>query len=504
MYPIRHAMDTFRRRARELFWVLATGMIGVSFPARALLPFPLTAGQEGYVTCLANPNISYECYLPSNYSTNGAGGPIFYEFNPSGGTIDATVLTACQNLNYICVDLTNNINGQSWDQRMAAMYAVSRDVRTRILYDPSEEFAGGLSGGGECAYMFARMRAQHVAGVMECAGWLGRGNSGASVQYYGIDRVQTNLLIMRSTGNTDTSSEFYLPFDSNYLATCSVRIQDYPFSGGHEYPPESTLQYAMERLSILHRANGPNDEQNALMLYTNWQARIAAGGGNSVLYECVSNLMNFPRTWFAYQAELTLDQLLTNYAAFSQYNVCNLGQGDFADDLFYYYARGAADTGDTNRYYSCLKALTGVTANTNDYVGTTVISGINSAISPFVTTNAMDYITTTINDHAQDVSLLETNFGYGNPWTLIAPDPGGSSLTLTLLKSAPWLQYNVEENGDLLNGSWGDANDYNATETPSLWSATVDLPSGANAFYLISTVVGGPCPSPYWPVWPPN
>ena len=352
------------------------------------------------------------------------------------------------------------------------MYAISRDVRTRILYDPSQEFAGGLSGGGECSYMFARLRGQHVAGVIECAGWLGRINVGASVQYYGIDRVQTNLLVMRTTGSTDTGAQFYDGFDSNFLATCNAQVTDFPFSGGHAYPPSSTLRSCLQQLIALHQGNGPNDQQNALTLYTNWQARIATNDGNNVLRECVSNLMSFPRTWFAYQAGLTLDQLLANYNAFSQYDVSNLALGDYAADLFYYYARGAANAGDTNRYYSCLHALTGITAN-NDYVGTITISNIVVPVD-FVTTNGIDYITTVTNDHAQDVTSLETAFGYGKPWLKIAPVQPGSPLTLTLLKSAPWMQYGVLGTSNLINGSWSNTYYYTNTETPTIWSATLD------------------------------
>lgn len=497
-------MDTLQRMARGVLGWLPAVLVCVALPARALLPFPLAAGQTGYVTCLENTNYTYECYLPSNYSTNGPGGPILYTFNPSGGQISANFMTICQAFNCICIGVTNTHNNMSWDLVLQAMYAISRDVRTRILYDPSQEFAGGLSGGGECAYMFARLRGQHVAGLIEVAGWLGRNITydGPAVQYYGIDRVQTNLLIIRTTGSTDTDAQFFDVFDSNFLATCSAKVADLTFSGGHEYPPNSTLETCLQWLIVHHQADGASDQENALTLYTNWQARIAAGDGNNVLRECVSNLMSYPRTWFAYQAGLTLDQLLANYNAFNQYDVSSLAQGDYAADLFYYYARGAANAGDTNRYYSCLKALTGITA-TNDYVGTIAISNI---VVPVVypTNNAVDYITTVTNDHAQDIATLESTFGYGNPWLQIAAAQPGSPLTLTLLKSAPWMQYDVQANSDLVNGAWDYIYFYNNTETPTIWSATVDPPAAGSSYYRLFTLAGGPGYSPYWPIWPPQ
>lgn len=498
-------MDTLCRTARRLFWLVVAGMVFINLPARALLPFPLNPGRLGFIPCLENSNYIYECYLPPNYSTNGSGTPILYTFNPGGGSLAGNFLSVCESSNWICICITNTHNNMSWDLVLKAMYVVTRDVRSRILYDPSEEFAGGLSGGGECSYMFARLRGQHVAGLIEVAGWLGRLNvgGGPAVQYYGIDRVQTNLIVTRTTGSTDTGAQFYNVFDSNFLATCNADITDYTFTGGHTYPPPATMGACFQQLILLHQGNGPNDQSDAQTLYTNWQARIATGDGNNVLRECMSNLMNFPRTWFSYQAEQTLDQLLTNYNAFSRYDVSNLAQGDYAADLFYYYARGAANAGDTNRYYSCLHALTGITA-TNDYVGTITISNI-VVPAGFPTDNGLDYITTVTNDHANDVSLLETNFGYGKPWLQISPAQPGSPLTLTLLKSAPWLQqYEAQGRSDFVNGSWSSIDFYNDAETPTIWSATVDPLDPVSGYYRLSTRVGGPGYSSYWPVWTPQ
>ncbi len=119
-------------------------------------------------------------------------------------------------------------------------------------------------------------------------------------------------------------------------------IKDWWFGGGHQPAPNALFSPVFSWLLSQRIPAGPSDYTNAFMLYTNWQARIAAGRQESVLRECVSNLMNFPRSWYAYQAQLTLDHLLSNYPAFRSLNVSNLAQGDFASDYFYYYAYGAA------------------------------------------------------------------------------------------------------------------------------------------------------------------
>ena len=357
-----------------------------------LLPFPLSANQRETVTCLEKPSYAYDIYLPPAYSLTGNPLPIFYTLYANGGGMVSAFQPTCTSLNIIVVGITGTQNGVPWDKVMREIYAVTRDVRERVLYDPTAEFAGGFSGGGECAYMLARMRAQHVAGLFEMAGNEGRGNLGPSVQFYGTDHFQTNLLVARSTGTSDTTSIFYNPFYSNYLAYCSAVVQDWSFSGSHTTPPDSVKSAGLTWLVNQHVPAGPNDRTNAFMLSTNWQARITAGQSQSVLFESVSNLMNFPRTWYAYQAELTLDQLLTNYTVFRTLNVSNLAQGDFASDLFYYYARGAATNADWNRYNSCMKALTGIIV-TNDFEGTTTITGFPSP-PPFTSQTGSIYITT--------------------------------------------------------------------------------------------------------------
>src|SRR6185312_5524503 len=128
--------------------------------------------------------------------------------------------------------------------------------------------------------MFSRVRSQHVSGLFEMAGWLARYNSGSTIQYYGVDRVQTNLLVARTTGtnisNPDTGGIFYNPFDSNYLAHCGAVIQDFYFDGGHGTPPEALKVPCLSWLLDHRTPAGPDDQSNAFVLSTNWQARIAS------------------------------------------------------------------------------------------------------------------------------------------------------------------------------------------------------------------------------------
>jgi hypothetical protein len=479
------------------FSILIACIFIVSPAFAGLQPFPLSANQRGTITCLENPSYTYDIYLPPAYSTNGTALPIFYTMYPTGGGMVSTFQSTCSSLNIIVVGITHTQNGVPWNKILREIYAVTRDVRQRVLYDPTAEFVGGLSGGGECSYMFSRFRAQHVAGLFEMAGWLGRINSGASVSYYGTDRVLTNLLVARTTGTSDTSAIFYNPFDSNYLATCRAVVKDWSFSGGHAVPPSSLFSPCLSWLVSQRIPAGPNDQSNALVLATDWQSRITAGQQKSVLRECVSNLMLYPRSWFAYQAQLTLDQLMTNYTAFRPLNVSNLAQGDFASDLFFYYAFGAATNADWSRYSSCMKALTGITV-TNDFDGITTINGI-VVTAGIPTTNGSIYITTANGDRAGDIYYLLTNYNhYPFPQLQCSMAQTTGQMNLWLCEDTPGLAYSVQSRSDLVNDIWQGV-PVTAVDTNTIWSASVNLSPGADSGYYRISAAPSPATSPPWP-----
>ena len=490
-------------KASRCFWskwwvsvLIACTLIVRPAPA-GLLPFPLSANQRGTVACLENPSYTYDIYLPPAYSTNGTPLPILYTMSPSGGGLVTSFQGICYSSNVIAVGITGTANGEPWNRVLREMYAVTLDVRQRVLYDPTAEFVSGFSGGGECSYMFSRFRAQHVAGLFEIAGWLARINNGASASYYGIDRVQTNLLIARTTGTSDTGAIFYNVFDSNYLATCGAVVNDWSFNGGHSLPATSLLKTCLTWLLNQRVPAGPNDQSNALTLATNWQARIAAGQQESVLRECVSNLMLYPRSWYAYQAQLTLDQLMTNYAVFRSLNVSNLAQGDFASDLFFYYAYGAATNGDWSRYNCCMKALTGIIV-TNDFNGTTTITGVDVTVY-FPNTNGAIYITTANGDRACDIYTLLTNYNHYPPPQLqgsLAQTTG--PMNLWLREDTPGLAYSVQSRTNLVNGLWQGV-PVTAVDTNTIWSASVNLPPGADVGYYRIGATPSPGTSPPWP-----
>lgn len=449
-------------------------------------PYPITAGHRGTVYCLEDPSIRYDIFLPSAYTTNGTPLPILYTIHAIPGGMVPDFINVSASLNIITVGLIDVYNGLSFDNSLRQYCAIARDVRQRLVFDPTAEFNGGISGGGVNAFYMTRFRAQHVAGVLSLAGWLARGNSGASVTYRSNDREQTNLLVARTTGINDEAGIFYNPFDSNYLATCGAVIQDWYFNGGHEVPPDSVKSDCLNWLLGQRTPAGPNDRANALTQAANWRSRIATGDAETVLRECVNAQLNHPRTWKALEAELVMDDLMTNYNSFRLLSVDNLAQGDFASDMFYYRARAAALATNTSRYLCSLKALTGITS-TNTFNGTITISNITETVV-FPTTNGVIYIVKTTNDHAGGIYNILTNFGYPSPvlQSSLSQIPGQMNVWLT--KDVPGLDYPLQTPISLKTGTWQPTSYASLVESNTLWSAGINLPPGpGSGFYRIST-----------------
>src|SRR5215467_9293568 len=119
-----------------------------------LLPFPLSANQRGTVTCLDHPDVAYDVYLPPAYSTNGPPLPIFYTLSSGGGGMVTTFQTALTQLNIIGIGLIGSRNGAPVGVMERETFAVVRDLRRRVLFDPTAQMSGGISGGGTEAFNF--------------------------------------------------------------------------------------------------------------------------------------------------------------------------------------------------------------------------------------------------------------------------------------------------------------------------------------------------------------
>lgn len=423
--------------------------------ARAdLLPFPLSADQRGTVTCLDHPDVAYDVYLPPAYSTNGPPLPIFYTLSSGGGGMVTTFQTALNQLNIIGIGLIGSRNGAAVGVMERETFAVVRDLRRRVLFDPTAQMSGGISGGGTEAFNFARMHGQHVSGVLEMAGSLG---IASGTNYPSTVRLQTNLFIAWTIGDQDPQHNFF-PYDTPYLTnTCSDIAQLWTFSGGHVAPPASVQIDCLNWLLDSRVKPGANDQANSVALSANWRARIGGGELEPVLRECVGVLMSQPRTWNALAAQLVLDDYATNYSSFRSLNIDGVAQGDYAQDMFYYWGQDAAYAGDMETYHTALRGLTGVIGSTGD----------------------LD----------QNVHDLLVKFSYPNPILQPSPGPVPGLMRLSISKDTLGLTYALQSRTNLLNDVWMPRSDP-ATETNTSWSTSVpeSNPAGTEFFRLATQI----------------
>jgi hypothetical protein len=473
-------------------------------PIPGLKPFPLSANRRGTVSCLESPWVSYDIYLPPAYSTNGTPLPILYTLNPGGGGMVSDFQAVCSSLNIIAVGIISSQNTVPWNVVLRDFYAVPRDLRQRVLFDPTAVFVGGFSGGGENSYVFSRFWAQHVSGVLAMAGWLGR-----SGNYFSTDRVVTNLLVARTTGTSDSGSLFYLPYDSNFLAGCRAEVKDWYFSGGHTTPPDSMKIDCLNWLLGQRIPASPYDQWDSLVQGGEWRSRAVGGQSETVLRECVATLVNQPRSWLALQAQLVVDDLMTNFDSFRSLNVSNLypvsatfvtntsaysdgyyytnywSQSDFASDLFFYYARGAATNADWQRYDCALKALTAIPGVNGDRAGLSVSGSPPPSYMLFPPLMS-------------DIYYMLTNFHYPAPILQIAATQTPAQLSLSVAKDTPGLAYSLQSRTNLSGDLWRTLSPL-VQDTNTIWSGTVGLdPATPSSFFRITTTpIQGL--SPPWP-----
>ena len=320
--------------------------------------FPLTASQRGTVTCVDYPNVTYDVYLPPAYTTSGQPLPLIQTFSVGGTGMVGDFLNVAASLNLILIGINETLSVVGVEKAAPdVLHAVMRDLRERVNYDPTAEVTTGMSGGAHGAYAVSKTRRWHVAGVFAMGG---------NVQGWNhIDRYQTNLFVARSNGDTDSAANTYLPFDSNFLATCSAVIRDWSFPGGHVVSPDSVKTEALTWLLSQRAQPGPNDRTNAMAKAVGWRWAMRLGQNATVLRECLNSILKKPRTWEAHYAEIILDELQSDYASFSQLDVSGLAgidhaAGDNAVDFFLFRAQGAGIIGDQGIYLSSLKCTPGI------------------------------------------------------------------------------------------------------------------------------------------------
>ena len=422
----------------------------VAGPDRTYL---LSAGQRGTVRCADALDISYDIYLPPSYTTNGTPLPVLYTFNPNGGGMVGDYQNMAASMQVIVIGVVGSKNGIGYTVYGNELHAVTRDARQRLNLDPTGVYASGFSGGGQVSFEFSRMFGQQLAGVLSLSGWLGKQTNA----YTSDDRVRTNLLVARTMGDGDYAGNWFLGPDAVILRSYGAVVRDWMFTGGHEVGPEATRSNALSWLLTQRVTAGPNDRSNAVAQAAVWHARVTAGETVAVLHECMASLLNRPRTWESFYADLLMDELQADSAKFRQLDVSGLAGGDFAQDYFYYRVYLAGVYRDSEIYLSSLKALTGITNSSLDLV------------------RYIPYALTT----------------YGTPAPVVAgvAHTGTGQAEVRYSKDSLGLNYYVERRTNAALGGWTAVTGVETNLGHCFWSTTVPATTTNAAFFRLKASI---------------
>jgi dienelactone hydrolase len=192
-------------------------------------------GKMAMVTCKANPEQRYSCYVPKAYTPKKAW-PILYCFSPNanGDAFVQRYRNVCEERGWIVVGSMNSRNGP-WEPIKAAIDAMWKDTEERFHLSKKMRYASGFSGGARVSFGLAEMKPDFFAGVIAIG-------AGLSSTNRGLPRKELRIWLM--CGQTD--------FNLNELQQLHPRLKDNgnpvefkTFPGAHVMPPVSLMEDAV-------------------------------------------------------------------------------------------------------------------------------------------------------------------------------------------------------------------------------------------------------------------
>ena len=206
-------------------WLLPTA------GARADDPVP---GTWVIVSCKADANQKYACYLPTGYTRDKAW-PILYCFAPDGrgSAFVERYKGVGEERGWIVVGSMNSRNGP-WEPIDAALKALWADTEERFPLSKTRRYASGFSGGARVSFALADLHQEQVAGVIA----LGAGLPSP-------DKLPArDLAVALLCGTKDPNEREMAPLHEK-LKSAGNPVVYRTFEGGHDFPPNEMLEDAV-------------------------------------------------------------------------------------------------------------------------------------------------------------------------------------------------------------------------------------------------------------------
>jgi len=313
--------------------------------------YPVKPGERKDVSCKKDPTVSYDIYLPSEYSQDGKPLPILITFSPGGGGMVSAFKTVAEKLQIILVGNKESKNGVEAALVDGATDILIRDLMERVNFDPTAVFASGFSGGGMTSYFFSRRYGYFVSGLMPMGGWLGGPQS-----YNPWNTFISGLLVVRLSGKDDKGANIWLDKDKAFLSKYGVTIHDMSYDGGHSTPSADVLEVGLKWLLENRTAGTDTEREEAKADYEKWLGEFEKKGkDDSALPDCLKVCRNSPRSWQSLYALKKLYQVFKKPESLKVPS--NLGKGQ-ADAMFFgYTARAAILSGDVDTAKSAIACM---------------------------------------------------------------------------------------------------------------------------------------------------
>ncbi len=197
-----------------------------------------TAAKEDFTTgkiienikCKNDPSLSYDLYLPDEY-TSEEKYPVIYLFDPRGlGILPVRAFKAsAEKFNYILAGSNDMKNKLNWDQISRIASLLFDDTNTRLSIDERKVYIAGFSGGARAGTSIAA-RLGGINTVIGMSAGFSKNpiNAQHKFDFIGIaGKYDFNYLEMQQLDNTLDDSDYHHQF--------------LYFEGGHKYPDQKTI-----------------------------------------------------------------------------------------------------------------------------------------------------------------------------------------------------------------------------------------------------------------------
>ncbi len=256
-----------------LGWLVLAGCAareGGGGTAAPVPPAPLETGHVvSPVASLADPQLSYAVFLPSDYSP-ARRWPVLFVLDPRGRGAFAAQLfqEAPDRHGWIVMSSNDTRSDGEWEPNVRAMKALLADADARFAIDPRRLHLAGFSGTARGAWALALGMRPNVVGLIVASG----GAPHESPPEKGLP-----FAVYATTGSRDFNHLEVLDLDAS-LDDVRAAHRLAVFDGEHEWPPPAVASEAVAWLELraMRRGLAPPDERLASELHDRWAAAARA------------------------------------------------------------------------------------------------------------------------------------------------------------------------------------------------------------------------------------